>query len=104
MGFSFFETIKILQGGEEITSQPVLFANINDVKLGIKNDLYLTIPRGHMKDFKFNFILNQTKLQAPLTKNQVVGIINFQLNNKIIEQQPLIVITEVVKDVFFYYN
>ncbi|MGP1929296.1 MAG: serine hydrolase [Arsenophonus sp. ER-BJ3-MAG3] len=100
-GFRFFQTIKILQGGEEITSQPVLFANINDVKLGIKNDLYLTIPRGHMKDLKFNFILNNTKLRAPLTKNQVVGTINLQLNNKIIEQQPLIVLTEVVKGGFF---
>ncbi|MGP1931066.1 MAG: serine-type D-Ala-D-Ala carboxypeptidase, partial [Arsenophonus sp. ET-DL12-MAG3] len=61
----------------------------------------LTIPRGHMKDLKFNFILNNTKLRAPFTKNQVVGTINLQLNNKIIEQQPLIVLTEVVKGGFF---
>ncbi|PAU99643.1 serine-type D-Ala-D-Ala carboxypeptidase [Arsenophonus sp. ENCA] len=100
-GFRFFETVKPLEGGVEFASQPVWFANTDQVKLGIENDLYLTIPRGRMKDLKASYTLNNTELQAPLAKNQVVGTINLQLNNKIIEQRPLVVLKEIDEGGFF---
>lgn len=100
-GFRFFETVNPLQGGMEFASQPVWFANNDQVKLGIENDLYLTIPRGRMKDLKASYILNNTELQAPLAKNQVVGTINLQLDGKIIEQRPLVVLKEVDEGGFF---
>jgi len=100
-GFGFFETVKPLKGGVEFASQPVWFANTDQVKLGIENDLYLTIPRGRMKDFKASYTLNNTELQAPLAKNQVVGTINLQLDNKFIEQRPLVVLKEVDEGGFF---
>ncbi len=100
-GFRFFETVKPLEGGVEFASQPVWFANTDQVKLGIENDLYLTIPRGRMKDLKASYTLNNTELQAPLAKNQVVGTINLQLDNKIIEQRPLVVLKEVDEGGFF---
>jgi len=85
----------------EFASQPVWFANTDQVKLGIENDLYLTIPRGRMKDLKASYTLNNTELQAPLAKKQVVGTINLQLDNKIIEQRPLVVLKEVDEGGFF---
>lgn len=91
-GFRFFETVKPLQGSMEFASQPVWFANTDQVKLGIENDLYLTIPRGRLKDLKANYTLNNTELQAPLAKNQIVGIMNLQLDDKVIEQRPLVVL------------
>ncbi|MFS1562797.1 MAG: D-alanyl-D-alanine carboxypeptidase DacA [Candidatus Arsenophonus phytopathogenicus] len=100
-GFRFFETVKPLEGGVEFASQPVWFANTDQVKLGIENDLYLTIPRGRMKDLKASYTLNNTELQAPLAKTQVVGTINLQLDNKIIEQRPLVVLKEVDEGGFF---
>ncbi|MFS1537857.1 MAG: D-alanyl-D-alanine carboxypeptidase DacA [Candidatus Phlomobacter fragariae] len=100
-GFRFFETVKPLQGGMKFATQPVWFANTNQVKLGIENDLYLTIPRGRMKDLKASYTLNNTELQAPLAKNQVVGTINLQLDGKIIEQRPLVVLKEVDEGGFF---
>lgn len=100
-GFRFFETVKPLEGRVEFASQPVWFANIDQVKLGIENDLYLTIPRGRMKDLKASYTLNNTELQAPLAKNQVVSTINLQLDNKIIEQRSLVVLKEVDEGGFF---
>ncbi|WP_063655140.1 D-alanyl-D-alanine carboxypeptidase DacA [Candidatus Arsenophonus triatominarum] len=100
-GFRFFETVKPLEGGVEFASQPVWFANTDQAKLGIENDLYLTIPRGRMKDLKASYTLNNIELQAPLAKNQVVGTINLQLDNKIIEQRPLVVLKEVDEGGFF---
>ncbi|BGI50928.1 MAG: D-alanyl-D-alanine carboxypeptidase DacA [Arsenophonus endosymbiont of Ceratovacuna japonica] len=100
-GFRFFETIKLLKSDIEFIYKPVWFANNNKVKLGIKNDLYLTIPRNYIKHLKITYILNNTKLQAPLEKNQIVGTINIQLDGKIIEQHSLIVLTSVNEGGFF---
>lgn len=48
-----------------------------------------------MKDLKASYVLNNTELHAPLSKNQMVGTINFQLDGKTIEQRPLVVMNEV---------
>ncbi|CAA2930920.1 D-alanyl-D-alanine carboxypeptidase DacA [Arsenophonus endosymbiont of Bemisia tabaci Q2] len=85
----------------EFASQSVSFANTDQVKLGIENDLYLTIPPGRMKDLKASYTLNNTELQAPLAKNEVVGTINLKLDNKIVEQRPLLVLKEVDEGGFF---
>lgn len=64
-------------------------------------DVYLTIPRGRMKDLKASYVLNSNELDAPLAKDQVVGTINFQLDGKTIEQRPLVVLNEVKEGGFF---
>jgi D-alanyl-D-alanine carboxypeptidase (penicillin-binding protein 5/6) len=63
----------------------------------VDKDVYLTIPRGRMKDLKASYVLNNAELHAPLQKNQVVGTINFQLDGKTIDQRPLVVLQEIRK-------
>ena len=94
-GFRFFETVAPLKAGKEFASEPVWFGDSDRVSLSVEKDAYLTIPRGRMKDLKASYVLNNTELHAPLSKNQVVGTINFQLDGKTIEQRPLVVMNEV---------
>ncbi|KAA8999955.1 D-alanyl-D-alanine carboxypeptidase DacA [Affinibrenneria salicis] len=94
-GFRFFETVAPLKTGKEFASEPVWFGDNDRVSLGVDKDVYLTIPRGRMKDLKASYVLNNTELHAPLGKNQVVGSINFQLDGKTIDQRPLVVLNEV---------
>lgn len=35
--------------------------------------------------------MTNPELEAPLTQNQVVGTVNFLLNDEVIEQRPLVV-------------
>ncbi|PWK11708.1 D-alanyl-D-alanine carboxypeptidase (penicillin-binding protein 5/6) [Pantoea ananatis] len=100
-GFRFFETVAPLKAGKEFASEPVWFGNSDRVQLGVEKDAYLTIPRGRMKDLKASYVLTNTELHAPLKKNQVVGIINFQLDGKTIDQRPLVVLNEVSEGGFF---
>ena len=100
-GFRFFETVNPLKAGKEFASEPVWFGDNDRASLGVDKDLYLTIPRGRMKDLKASYVLNSTELHAPLQKNQVVGTINFQLDGKTIEQRPLVVLNEVSEGGFF---
>ncbi|AMO81619.1 D-alanyl-D-alanine carboxypeptidase DacA [Obesumbacterium proteus] len=100
-GFRFFETVSPLKAGREFASEPVWFGDTDRAKLGVDKDVYLTIPRGRMKDLKASYTLNSTELDAPLAKNQVVGTINFQLDGKTIERRPLVVLNEVQEGGFF---
>ncbi|MEX5900392.1 D-alanyl-D-alanine carboxypeptidase DacA [Enterobacter hormaechei] len=100
-GFRFFETVNPLKAGKEFASEPVWFGDNDRASLGVDKDLYLTIPRGRMKDLKTSYVLNTTELHAPLQKNQVVGTINFQLDGKTIDQRPLVVLEEIPEGNFF---
>ncbi|MDM6889882.1 D-alanyl-D-alanine carboxypeptidase DacA [Enterobacter cloacae] len=100
-GFRFFETVNPLKAGKEFASEPVWFGDNDRASLGVDKDLYLTIPRGRMKDLKASYVLNTTELHAPLQKNQVVGTITFQLDGKTIDQRPLVVLQEIPEGNFF---
>lgn len=100
-GFRFFETVSPLKAGKEFASEPAWFGDSDRASLGVDKDVYLTIPRGRMKDLKASYVLNSSELHAPLQKNQVVGSINFQLDGKTIEQRPLVVLQEIPEGNFF---
>ncbi|MBC8944314.1 MULTISPECIES: D-alanyl-D-alanine carboxypeptidase DacA [Xenorhabdus] len=100
-GFRFFETVSPLRADKEFASEPVWFGDTDKVQLGVEKDVYLTIPRGRLKDLKASYVLNSNELHAPLAKDQVVGTINFQLDGKTIEQRPLVVMQEVKEGGFF---
>lgn len=100
-GFRFFETVKPMQKDNPLVSEIVWFGDKDKVQLGVENDVYITIPRGRLKDLKAGFVLTNPELHAPLAKNQVVGTINFQLDNQIIETQPLVVTEAVPEGNFF---
>ena len=100
-GFRFFETVKPLQVGKEFAAEPIWYGETDKVQLGVDKDVYLTIPRGRLKDLKASYVLDNVELHAPVTKNQVVGTINFQLDGQIIEQSPLVVMNEVKEGGFF---
>lgn len=100
-GFRFFETVKPLQVGKEFAAEPIWYGETDKVQLGVDKDVYLTIPRGRLKDLKASYVINDKELHAPLAKNQVVGTINFQLDDQVIEQRPLVVMNEVKEGGFF---
>lgn len=69
--------------------------------LGVAQNAAITIPKGQMKNLKASYKLDSTELRAPLAKHQKVGVIDFQLNGKSIEQRPLVVMSEVKEGGFF---
>ncbi len=94
-GFRFFETVTPVKADATFVSQRVWFGDSSEAKLGAGEAGSITIPKGQFKNLKASFTLNQPELEAPLKKGQVVGIINFQLNDKTIEQRPLVVMEAV---------
>ncbi|MBG6039654.1 serine hydrolase [Proteus cibarius] len=90
-GFRFFETVTPVKADTPLTTQKVWYGDKGEVSLGVANDASITIPKGELKNLKASFTLTDPVLEAPLTQNQVVGTVNFLLNDEVIEQRPLVV-------------
>ncbi len=95
-GFRFYET-KLLYGGNE----PRLSANVwkgekEKFQLGIKDDLFITIPRGQYKFLKASTTLDN-KITAPISKGQKFGEVTIKLDEDTIAKRDLIAL-ENIKD------
>jgi D-alanyl-D-alanine carboxypeptidase (penicillin-binding protein 5/6) len=64
------------------------------VDLGISQSTPITIPRGQTKNLEANFVLDK-KLEAPLSKGEVVGKLYLQLEGDDIAEYPLVALQEV---------
>ncbi len=100
-GFRFYETVTPIKPEATFVNQRVWFGNTSEAKLGAGEAGSVTIPRGQLKNLKASYSLTQPQLTAPLEKGQVVGTIDFKLNDKTIEQRPLVVMEAVEEGGFF---
>lgn len=93
-GFRFFETHKIYGAGEEVTRERVWKGNIEQVGLGLQQDLYLTVARGRYEDLAATMEV-QIPLMAPVSTMQPVGNITVALDGEPVAERPLFPLTDV---------
>ncbi|MCB1876080.1 MAG: D-alanyl-D-alanine carboxypeptidase [Chromatiales bacterium] len=93
-GFRFFETHKLYPAGETLTNARVWQGAETAAPLGLKTDLYVTIPRRHYDRLKAEVRLPRTIL-APLGQGQQVGSVNVFLAEQAIAEQPLVTLTAI---------
>jgi serine-type D-Ala-D-Ala carboxypeptidase (penicillin-binding protein 5/6) len=72
-GFTFYDTKLVIKGGTVLATARVWKGQTNSVDLGIKDDLYLTAPRGH-SDIKTAVDVTP-KLIAPLLAESTLGAV-----------------------------
>ncbi len=71
-GFAFYDTKLVVKGGTALASTKVWKAAATPVDVGIKDDLYITLPRGQAGDVK-TAVDVQPRLIAPLSLDANVG-------------------------------
>jgi D-alanyl-D-alanine carboxypeptidase (penicillin-binding protein 5/6) len=71
-GFTFYDTRLVVKGGATLASTRVWKAATSPVDVGIKDDLYITVPRGQAPDIK-TAVDVQPRLIAPLSLDANVG-------------------------------
>ena len=70
------------------------------VALGTNEDILLTLPRSDFKNVKANYNF-KNNIQAPISKGDVIGDIEFVSNDKVVLSAPLIAIESVEAKGFF---
>jgi serine-type D-Ala-D-Ala carboxypeptidase (penicillin-binding protein 5/6) len=86
-GFTFYDTKLAVKGGAVLATARVWKAQIPSVDLGIKDDLYITLPRG-ASDVKTAADV-QPRLIAPLGLDTAVGTLHVSAGNQTLATLPL---------------
>jgi D-alanyl-D-alanine carboxypeptidase (penicillin-binding protein 5/6) len=93
-GFTFYETKLAVKGGTKLATTPVWKAAVSPVDLGVRDDFYVTVPRGTANDLKTTLEV-QPRLIAPLARTAGVGQLRVLGGNQLIATLPLHPLQEV---------
>jgi D-alanyl-D-alanine carboxypeptidase (penicillin-binding protein 5/6) len=80
-GFQFFDTVRLFEANKPVGSVRVYKGAENEVKAGMKSDLYLTVPKGEGDRLKADFV-SQQPLLAPVSAGQQVGVVRVTREGK----------------------
>jgi D-alanyl-D-alanine carboxypeptidase (penicillin-binding protein 5/6) len=87
-GFTFYDTKLVVKGGTALGSAKVWKAAQSPVNVGIKDDLYITLPRGQANDVKTTVDL-RPRLIAPLGIDADVGQLRVFVGNQTLTTMPV---------------
>lgn len=98
-GFRFFETHLLHSAAEPLTKARVWQGEIQEIPLGIEQDLYVTIPRNSRDKLETGFNVNGGIL-APIHKGDQLGRLEVRLDGEDIAVRPLIAVRDIVEGSF----
>lgn len=88
-GFRYYRTYEFFKANTPITESRVWLSKQKKIALGLKQNLYVTIPSGQYKAVKAR-IKMQPRLYAPIMKGRAYGQIEIRLKGKTIATAPLV--------------
>ena len=99
-GFRFYATQKYFDSNKEYTSARVWGGKMDTVKLGVAQDISITLPRTSFKDVKVDYKF-KNNVQAPIEKGQEMGSLDIISNGEVVHTSALIALEEIEAKGFF---
>ena len=99
-GFRFFETIQLYKAGQELAQGRVWKGEAEQIRLGIGDELFVTIPRGRYEDLDAQVEM-RPELIAPIAEGEEVGQISIRLEDAEIANRGLIALETIPEAGFF---
>ncbi|MGJ8686717.1 MAG: D-alanyl-D-alanine carboxypeptidase family protein [Spongiibacteraceae bacterium] len=99
-GFRYFETHHLYTAGSELSSSKVWKGASEKVALGVKDDVYLTIPRGKSEVLNAQLNIDEV-LIAPLSADEEYGELVVSLEGEEKIRVPLVALEPVAKGGIF---
>ncbi len=93
-GFRLFETHKLYDGGSVLSEARIWKGQGSTVPVGILEDFYVTVEKGHYKSLKGLMELNN-KLDAPVKRGDVVGTAIIKDGDSTVIEVPLLALDNV---------
>jgi D-alanyl-D-alanine carboxypeptidase (penicillin-binding protein 5/6) len=82
-GFRYYETHKLYDADQVLTTVPVFSGAESSVDLGIEEEVYVTIPRGQAEAMTATVDVDEV-ISAPLQERQTMGKVNVMLGDELI--------------------
>ena len=99
-GFRFYATQKYLDANTEYITTKVWGGRVNNLSLGVNEDISITLPRTDFKGVKINYNF-KNNVQAPIKKGQKLGTLELTSNEKVILTSDLVALSDVDAKGFF---
>ncbi|HCS28246.1 MAG TPA: serine-type D-Ala-D-Ala carboxypeptidase [Spongiibacteraceae bacterium] len=93
-GFRFFETHHLYTAGTELSKTRVWQGAADEVSLGVKEDVYLTIPRGKHDQLQATLSVDEV-LTAPVNDGSEYGELVVSLDGEEVVRAPLVALQAV---------
>ena len=87
-GFRFFETHRLYAAGTELAQARVWKGAVESVAVGLREDLWVTIPRGQYGNLNATMDL-QVEVMAPVAADAELGRVQVTLDGKVVADRPL---------------
>ena len=95
-GFRFFATHRLYQAGQTLKTVRVWGGQQKEALLGVKEDFYITIPRGAKGKIDINSEIVD-KPEAPIAAQQALGYIEAKYQDELLQKSDLIALQEIPK-------
>jgi D-alanyl-D-alanine carboxypeptidase (penicillin-binding protein 5/6) len=93
-GFRFFETFKLYSSGDVVASTPVWKGELDEMRLSIPADLFVTVPRGRQGELEAEIEMPSRPL-APFEAGQTFGRLEVRFGGDLHVEQDLSVVDDV---------
>ena len=93
-GFRYFETRRPYQGQTMLKDNEIFYGASDTVPLGVAEDVYVTIPRGHYNELEAELEVPAV-LEAPVAAGEEVGELLLTLGGEKVFEAPLIALEAV---------
>ncbi len=94
-GFEFYETRLLYSAGQELTNARIWKGERDQVPLGIKENLYITLPRGEHGRIEVKTEL--TRISAPVRTDEIQGLVRISHQGNIVAERPLIALRDIAR-------
>lgn len=95
-GFRFYETHRVYKAEQSLASPRIWRGERKEIKLGVKEDLYVTIAKQHYQDLKIETKIDK-KIVAPVKKGDKYGSLEITLADELVATEPLYALEDVAE-------
>lgn len=99
-GFRFFETKTFYNKGVELAENKVWKGESSQVKVGLAQDLTLTLPRGQVNKMAATMVLDESVV-APIKQGDRLGVVEVRLGDEVLHTADLVALHDVEAGGFF---
>jgi len=99
-GFRFFESHTLYEEDEVLSRPRVWKGEFETLTVGLANDLAIVIPRGAYDDLVATMDIDKN-IEAPISKDQQVGVVNVSLDGEMKASVPLVALETIEEGSFF---
>jgi D-alanyl-D-alanine carboxypeptidase (penicillin-binding protein 5/6) len=93
-GFQNFDTVKLYSKGQAIDTPMVWKGTSGKVKIGFKDDVYVTVPKGVAEKMK-PVLERKDPLVAPIEQYSKIGTVHMTVDGKSISDLPVVALEQV---------